>query len=229
MLERVDDGLWVVPAPLTFLGLRIGTRMTVVRLGGGEGARELWIHSAVPLTPELKREVDALGSVAHVVAPDLFHHLFASQWSSAYPSAVFYAPAALGKKRKDLRIGLPLERAAEAPWAKELAPLRIAGCMLGETVFVHAKARTLVTADLVENFATSPHWPTRLYLKAAGIHGKLGFSRALRPIIHDRRAARRSIDELLERDFDRIVLCHGDVLPQGGRDGVREAFAFLGS
>ena len=31
MLERIDDALWVAAAPQTFLGLHLGTRMTIVQ------------------------------------------------------------------------------------------------------------------------------------------------------------------------------------------------------
>jgi len=45
-LERIDQGLWAAAAPTTFLGLHLGTRMTVVRLSGGG----LFLHSVVPMT-----------------------------------------------------------------------------------------------------------------------------------------------------------------------------------
>jgi Domain of unknown function (DUF4336) len=59
MLERLDPAadVWLAAAPLSFLGLRIGTRMTVVRLASGD----LWVHSPIALTPELRAAVDALG------------------------------------------------------------------------------------------------------------------------------------------------------------------------
>jgi len=224
MLERVDEGVWVAAAPLKFKGLHLGTRMTVARLPGGD----LWVHSPIALTPELRAEVDALGPVRHIVAPNLFHHMFAGQWQAAYPSASLWGPAALARKRKDLKLTSTLEQASGAPWANELAPLHIDGCMLDETVFVHGPTRTLVASDITENFTTSPHWLTRTYLKMAGIHGRIGFSRLLRFLYRDRPAARRSIDTLLTRDFDRIVLAHGDVIPDGGKQALQSTYGFLG-
>ena len=84
--------------------------------------------------------------------------------------------------------------------------------MLDETVFVHRPTRTLVSSDLMENFATSPHWMTRTYLKMSGIHGKIGWPRPLRVLYRDRKAATRSLDALLEHDFDRVVIAHGDIV-----------------
>jgi hypothetical protein len=224
MLERLDAGLWVAPAPLKFMGLHLGTRMTVVRLSGGD----LWVHSPIAPTPELRAEVDALGPVRHIVAPNLYHHLFAGQWHAAYPSASLWGPAALARKRKDLKLTSTLEQVSATAWASDLVPLHIDGCMLDETVFVHRTTRTLVASDITENFATSPYWVTRTYLKMAGIHGRIGFSRLLRFVYRDRPAARRSIDALLAQDFDRIVLAHGDIIPSGGKDALQSTYGFLG-
>jgi hypothetical protein len=215
--------LWVAAAPLSFLGLRIGTRMTVVRLASGE----LWIHSPIELGADLRREVDGLGTVGHLIAPNLYHHRFAQPWRAAYPNAIVHGPKGLGRKRRDLVLSATLEEAAAASWASELTPVHIDGCMLDETVFVHGPTRTVVSADLTENFATSPHWPTRAYLKASGIHGKVGFSRFLRPLYRDRKAARRSLEALLEYDFDRIVIAHGDVIGREGKAAIRHTFEFL--
>src|SRR5262249_8323236 len=158
-----------------YIGLHLGTRMTVVRLGTGD----LWVHSPIASSSELRAEVDALGPVRHIVAPSLYHHMFAGDWASAYPSASLWGPAALARKPRDIKLPATLEHGADAPWAAELAPVHIDGCMLDETVFVHRPTRTVVASDLTENFTTSPHWPTRLYLKAGGIHGRVGWSRLL--------------------------------------------------
>ena len=63
-LNAIADGVWVVPAPLRFMGIfAIGTRMTVIRAGDG-----LVLHSPIAIDEALKAEVDALGPVRHVVA-----------------------------------------------------------------------------------------------------------------------------------------------------------------
>jgi hypothetical protein len=80
----------------------------------------------------------------------------------------------------------------------------------------------------VENHDTSPHAVTRVYLRLAGLKGRVGWSRFFRLVYTDRRAARRSIDRLLAHDFDRVILAHGRVLQSGGREAVREAYRWLG-
>jgi len=144
-----------------------------------------------------------------------------------WPVARVYAPAAMRRKRPELRIDADLSETADPSWCGELVPVHIDGAILDETVFVHGPSRTLICADLVENFASSPHLPTRLYLKAAGLENRFAFSRLLRPVYRDRRATRRSLERLLALDFDRVVLTHGRVLEHGGPAAVRNAYAWL--
>src|SRR5262249_31102480 len=150
-------------------------------------------------------------------------------WKEAYPDAVVHGPQALTRKRKDLAFGAMLEEAHAAPWAGELAPVHVDGCMLDETLFVHRPTRTLVSSDLTENFATSPHWMTRAYLKMSGTHGKIGWPKMLQLLYRDHGATRRSLERLLEHDFDRVVIAHGDVVASGGKDAIRQTFEFLRS
>lgn len=218
MLEKVAEGIHCVATPHVMMGLHLGTRMTVVRLTSGE----LLVHSPVAVTPELRKEIDALGVVRYVVAPNLFHHVYAGEFASAYPEADLYAPRALRKKRPDLKIHGNLED--PLPFASDLEPRFIAGCMLQETVFLHRATRTLVTVDLCENFTTSPDLFTRLYLKASGIHGRVGWGKPLRLMYRDRRRARASIDALLEDDFDRLVISHGALIETGAKDAITRTF-----
>jgi hypothetical protein len=72
-LVPLAENLWVVARPQTFYGLPVGTRMTVMRLDGGR----LLLHSPVVLDPGLRSELDAIGRVCYVVAPNRVHHLYA--------------------------------------------------------------------------------------------------------------------------------------------------------
>ena len=218
------EGVWTVEAPHHFLGLHLGTRMTVVRLPDGS----LWLHSVVAIDDLLADEVQALGPVRHIVMPDLFHHVYVAEAIQRWPGARVHAPRAMRRKRPELRIDADLGATADPDWCGVLLPVHIEGSMLDETVFLHQPTRTLISSDLIENFDTSPHLLTRLYLQAAGLHGRVGWSRFFRLLYRDRAAARRSLDRLLALDFDRVILAHGRVLEHGGPAAVREAFRWLG-
>jgi hypothetical protein len=133
----------------------------------------------------------------------------------------------LAKRRKDLVIDRELGCETFPDWREQLDTALLEGTMLNEMVFLHRPSRSLIVADLIENFETSPHWPTRAYLKLGGIHGKPGLSRPLRMIFRDKKRARRALDRILSWDFDRIVLAHGDILESGGNETLREAYTWL--
>ncbi len=223
MLTNVAEDIWTVGRPLSFFGLRVGTRMTVVRLRDGS----LFVHSPVALDDTLRKELDELGPVAHIVAPNLYHHLYAGELRGAYPEATLHAPAGLAKKRSDLKIDAQLGATADHAWKGQLEQLLLDGTMLQETVFFHSATRTLISCDVVENFETHEHWLTRGYLKAGGIHGKPGLSIFFRPLFRDRKAARRSVDTMLEWDPKGIVLSHGELIESDGRNILEQTYAWL--
>src|SRR5687767_14542861 len=132
MLVPHSDKLLTQAAPLSFLGLQVGTRMTLVRLPNDE----VLLHSPIALTAELGAAVDKTGTLTRIVCPNVYHHLHAKGWSEAYPKAVVHAPRSLKKKRSDLRITHELEDVTAKTFNDELVPIHIDGCMLDETVFV---------------------------------------------------------------------------------------------
>ena len=208
---------------MSFMGWRLGTRMTVVRLQDGS----LLIHSPVPIDEALKQEIDAIGPVAHIVAPSLYHHVFVGDAQSMYPDAKLHGAPGLEKKRKDLEFDAQIGGTVDPAWRSDLAEVRIDGCLLGETVFFHEPSRTVISADLIENFQTSDHWWTRFYLKASGIHGKAGLSSMLRLMFRARKAARKSLDRILEWDAERVVLAHGEPILENGREAIRQTYDWL--
>jgi hypothetical protein len=197
--------------------------MTVLRLGDGS----LLLHSPITLDDSLRSQIDALGPVAHIVAPSLFHHLYAGDAAKAFPEAKVHGAAGLRKKRPDLRLDAVLGEHAEQAWRDDLEVLPIEGTLLEETLFWHRPSGTLLSADLIENFQSADDWWTHFYLKIGGIYGKIGLSRMLRLAFRDRKRARRSIDQVLDWDFDRIVLAHGEPIGSNGVEALREAYTWL--
>lgn len=221
-LARVDDDVWVTARPQSFLGLRVGTRMTVIRLPDGG----LWVHSPVALDDGLRGALDDLGPVRYVVAPNRFHHLYVGDYAEAYPQAQLHGAPGLSRKRSDVPWSAELgER--PAGWADALEQVTFDGMSMKETVFFHAASATLVVTDLLENFESSDHWPTRAYLKMGGTHGKPGISRFLRVFFRDHAATRAHLDRVLAWPFERVVVCHGEVLERGGPEVLRDSFTWL--
>lgn len=223
MLRPFADDVWIADMPQGFYGLQFGARMTVVRLSDGS----LLMHSPIVIDEAMKTEIDALGPVAHIVAPNIYHHVHAKPASAIYPEAKVHVAPGLEKKRRDLRADATLGATADPGWQGDLEPIPIDGYMLNETAFVHRPSGTLICSDLLENFESSDHWYTRAFLKLNGVYGKAGVSKALRFAFRDKRAGRTSIDRILEHPFDRIALAHGTPILHGGRDALRDGYAWL--
>jgi len=223
-LRRLSADLWVADRPQTFYGLPVGTRMTVLRLSGGR----LLLHSPVRLDAALQRELDALGRVSFVVAPNRLHHLYAGEVAASYPDARLWVAPGLERKRPDLRIEGVLGDEAPDAWRGEVDQAFFRGRPYeNEVAFHHRASRTLLLCDLAFHFGPSAALPTRLLMRLLRSYGRFGPT-ALDPwLIRDRGAARESLERILAWDFDRVIVAHGDVLETGGREALRTGYAWL--
>ena len=75
-LKPVAENVWIVDSGPLGSWMRLPIRMTVVRLGSGA----LWLHSPTRLAPGLRMEIDALGRVGHLVAPNSANWMHLQAW-----------------------------------------------------------------------------------------------------------------------------------------------------
>jgi uncharacterized protein DUF4336 len=223
-LTPFADGVWLDSEPVRIVGMPLTATMAVLRLRDGS----LLVYSPVAMTDERRRAVEGLGRVAHLYAPSLYHDRWIGEWAAAFPSARVHAPAALAKKRRDLRVDRMLGTAAEPAFADVVDEVHIDGFRLDETVIVYRPARTLVVADLVHNIGRPEGAWTKLYTRAMGFYDRVALSRMIRWVgFSDRGAALRSIDRVLSHPFDRIVVGHGTPVTDGARDALVAAYEWL--
>jgi hypothetical protein len=232
MLTPLAPDLWELDAPLTVLGMKLGHRMTVVRLpAGGESGRTdgtLWLHSPVEFSPALAAALARLGPVAHIVAPNAVHDTYLEGWFAAYPGARFHGARGFVKIRPDLKFHATLGDTPDTAWAAALDQHLLRGMpRLNEVVFLHRASRTLILTDLVFNLGPDMPLLSRVLLRMNGCYCTFGPSRLLKTTINDRAALRRSLDRVLAWEFDRVIVSHGKNVETGGKERLREAFAFL--
>jgi hypothetical protein len=225
-LRSLHPDLWVVDHPSFRVGgLALGTRTTLVRLQDGG----LWLHSPGPLDDEVRDEIGALARVASIVVPSLLHHGFLAENVEAFPEARIFVPPGLREKLPELPRDEVLGDDAPPAWKGEIEQV-VAGGMpkTHEVVFLHRASHTLLLTDLAFNVRQSDSWSTRLAMRLNGRYGSFGPTRVLRiAYLSDGAALRRTIDQVLAWDFDRVIVAHGDVLESGGREALREGYAWL--
>jgi len=224
MLREIAPGLWVAERPHRFAGVELGARMTVIRLADGR----LFVHSPVSLDSQLSRELSSLGEVRCVIAPNRMHHVHAHEYVAAFPGAKIFGSPALVKKRRDLHFDGVLGGTAPAQWAGQIEQ-RFLAPVLAETVFFIPAARTLLVTDLVANIQRAPRAIDRLVLRLDGAYQRLATPRAIALFLRlgYAREVRAMFDAILEWDFDRVIMAHGDIVDRGGREALRRAWSFV--
>ncbi len=223
-MQQLHPDLWIADAPLRFAGLEVGSRMTVVRLPGPK----LLLHSPIAASDELVREVKALGPVAYLVAPNRFHHLFVGDWQRACPDAAIYAAPGLDAKRADLAIAGELSDEPEPGWKGVLDQVLLDGFpLVNEVVFFHRSSATLIATDLAFNVGSNSPRLTRLAFRLAGSYGRLAPTLVERLFVRDRAAFRHSLERILEWPFERVVVAHGEVSEQGGREELIRGYSWV--
>ena len=220
-LENLAPDLWIASTGFFSAewNVTVPVRMTVIRLKDGR----VLIHSPVPIGPELRAAVEELGQPAALIASNLFHHLFISEWKSAFPEVKAVCVPGLETIRSDIKFDRVLDNAGAPEWRGEVEQILIEGIpMYGEMVFFHRASRTLIVSDLVFNYTREMAASDPGGLEGFGVHGRV------RAAISDADAARDSIDKVLRWPFERVILAHGEIVERDAYARLREGFAFLG-
>ena len=217
-LRTLSTAVHVVERPQRFWGIELGARMTVLELDGG-----LLVHSPVDVDPAA---VAHLGTLRWALAPNLFHHLHVGRWVAAGAEA--WAAAGLPKKRPDVPFAGVVARGS-VPFGGDVALFPLT-CLplVNEVVVLHRPSRTLLTVDLLFNVNATAPWLTRAALRGAFAYPGPSAS-LIERVLMRRQTARLEIAELLDQDFDRLILAHGDVIERNGKAALARAYAWLGS
>ena len=224
-MKRIAPELWALETPLRFRGIEVGRRMTVVRLRSGD----LLIHSPAALSDELREALAKLGDVRFVVPASSMHgHLFMEQYRAAYPACELFSAPGLDRKRRDLTFEALLGSAPDPRWSDDLDQAAILGHrFVTEIVFLHRASRTLIIGDLCFTIGESAPAPMRAVARAMRRYKQVSPTPMFRLGLRNKRAARRSLDRILDWDSDRVIVGHGDVLETGGREALCKAYAWL--
>lgn len=221
ILRPITESVWCAESIILMgPGVRFPIRMVVIRQADGG----LWVWSPIAMDDELAAEIDAIGPVRHLVAPNLYHHVHMTAAAARYPQAQVWAPRGLEKKQPKLRIDGRLEDGLD--WGGELRTVAVRGADgMAEFAFLHRASRTLLLTDLVFNIDDSPRGITRFVMWIFGSLGRLNRSRVWNMMIKDRKAFGASVAQILEMDFDRAIPAHGAILESNAKAALTEVLA----
>ncbi|MBD2742361.1 DUF4336 domain-containing protein [Coleofasciculus sp. FACHB-1120] len=234
MLRAIDTDIWVAEQPLKYFGLEVGTRMTVIRLNDDK----LMVISPIRIDEALIHQLNQLGDVGYIVVPNLYHHLFVAQFKEIYPDAELWATPGLEQKRPDLVIDQILSDrtsqlfdGVEAAMVTGFNTLHVKGYSpLNEWVFFHVKSRSLIVTDLAFHFDRNSSLTAQLVAKLLGGYQQLRPSLLEKIATQEKDGVKKSIQQILTWDFERVIMAHGSILEQDGRRQFQIGYEwFLGT
>ncbi|MBW4690565.1 MAG: DUF4336 domain-containing protein [Lyngbya sp. HA4199-MV5] len=233
MLRELDRNLWVAEQPLRYFGLSVGTRMTIVRLADGE----LALISPIQISDAVVSQLDKLGAVKHIIAPNLYHYLFVDHVKAIYPNATLWAAPGLEAKKPELSIDQIIGGHTTNGWAgletvffDGFRTIGLSGFdALNECVFFHAASHTLILTDTAFHFDDSFPIITQLATRVLGGYKRLSPSILERIATTEKEKVRKSVEKVLTWDFERVIMAHGSIINSNGKEQFKRGYdQFLG-
>jgi hypothetical protein len=207
--------------------------MTVIRLAKGD----LFLHSPIPFNKALKTQLDSIGRIRHLVSPNKLHYEGMRDWKAHCPDSINWASPGVRERAREQKIAVSFDRdlgeSPPAEWAPEIDQCVVHGSrMLTEIVFFHRASKTVMLADLIENF--EPNKVNGLLFRtllrfsgSAHPDGKAPID--LRATFWGQKArAAEDLKRILAWHPDKVILSHGKWYEENGEAELRRAFRWLG-
>mgnify|MGYP000011715725 FL=1 len=227
--KQVGPDIWIFDGPhIKFYGVPFPTRMTVVRLADGG----LWVHSPIRMSDKVRKNVDALGEVKHLVAPNWIHYASVGVWGDAYPNAETWgSPGVVDRAQSrgvSIRIDQTFGPSCSPVWADEIEWHHVKGSHTHqEVVFFHRASKTLVLTDLIENFEKQqvPFWMWPLLRLAGNVDpdGKMPIDMAS-TFRKGRAQLKQSVEHMIAWAPEQVIIAHGRWYEKNGVAELRRAF-----
>ncbi|MCB0376985.1 MAG: hypothetical protein KDD33_00705 [Bdellovibrionales bacterium] len=170
-----------------------------------------------------KKTLQNLSAVSDIVASNLFHCAGIEQTHNLFPEAKIWGPQGVNKTYPEI----PWKGFfTQTPWPYEedLTHIPVLGMpMVRESVFCHKKSRTLLVTDLCFNMQESKGVGTWIILNLFGTYRRFAISKLFAGAIKDKEAFKKSMDLILQLDFDNLVMSHGLSIEGRAKDRLVEA------
>jgi hypothetical protein len=169
-----------------------------------------------------------------LVSPNKIHHLYLSDWHTAFPDAQLWGPASTLRKRRDLPFQSPLTDRPPAAWEGQIDQCWIRGSFaMDEVAFFHLPSRTAILADFSENFSSKwllenwAPWQRPLARLSNIVEGKGYAPLDWRLSFIRRRKLRDAKAKVLNWDPRKVIMAHGEWQAENGKDFLVRAFEWI--
>lgn len=226
LVEHTPGSLWFADYPVHYSGTHFSARMTVIRLADGR----LILHSPCDIDEDSAARLKELGNPAIIVAPGSYHYLHVPSAQRAFPEAETHICPGIERKCPELTFDWFLSDTAPEAWAGTLEQCLVRGTrFMWEVAFFHKPSKTLILVDLIENIGDETpgtDWMLKLWWKGVfhmwntpkpAPEYQLGWK--------DKKAAKACLERILEWDFERIIIAHGQNIDTNAKQAAREAWS----
>lgn len=229
LIQKLDEAVTIFTVPFKRFGLiPIGGRSTAVKLASGK----IVLFASHPNDDATAKTLEEMGeTVSHIIALDAVHHMFLSDYLKVYPNAKLVGPKGLVSKRSDLKFDIVQpDTSLDAELAQEFKAVALTGHPNEDIVWLHTPSKTLIEADALfnlpceaqksgvfayvfPNFLLSHMAPNTVFHRTV----VKGFSKGNPSAFAD---AAKVVDGW---DFNRLIPCHGEVIPPAGSGSTTNA------
>lgn len=223
MIEPITPGLWQASHEHFPNGMHWSCRCTLIEVLPGE----LLTYSPVPFSEQDVMNIENIGKVQWIVAPNAFHHLWVRHAQRKFVEARTYLATGIAAKQPELEYEGVLPAKVPDTWRNTLELAHIDGNNFNEVVLFHKSTHSLIVADLVFNIHEPKGWVAPLVLRMTGTYKKLAQSKLWRFATHDRDAACASIEKILDWPFERIIMGHGRIVEDDARRKLAAALFWM--
>lgn len=244
IIETISPNILTINHPFKVLGMmKIGARAIVCRLPSGS----LAVFSPTPLTPVARKALaDFGGVVKYLIAINIGHHLFLPQWKAEYPEAKILAPEGLYEKRakqgdEKLQFDTIFTKGKIMPVDQEFDAafdMEFVGSLANKDIVAFSKSeRALIEGDVWFNLPALDQYkrsedsatdgmPTKIAMAINSPRGDSLMNKIKWYLfcMGDQEGLRKSLSRIASWDFDKIVMCHGQVITSGGNAQFRSLF-----
>lgn len=248
-LQKYGKNIWISQMPFIFQGMQFGIRMVVILLD--DEKKNVLIYSPIRLTKTTldKIQNEYQWNVEYLIAPNSIHHLFLKEWIDQFPDCTVIAPPNLKERRKDIEFHHVLDiDVNDSSWNVMDIPSELqttysniiefmvikTGIFHEEIVIFHKSSKTLILADNIENMGHEPetssckHFPivAKIILRLAGMYQRPSAPTDMKLSVNHN-WYRKSIQQVLSWDFNKIIPSHGRIIDNDARDVYIAANAFV--
>ena len=204
-------------------GLTVAVRSVAIQTRDG-----VIILSPINFTPQQRAQIVAMGKVVAIIEPSLFHSAFAVRAKNWFPTAELWGSPGAPEKHPQIGWNKTLHQ-DPWPYAPDLQTIFVRGApKLGESVFYHTATKTLFVTDLVFNMKKTHGLLAPVMFRWLGIYNKFTVGSFMKKMVDDPLLLREALNEILNLDFERVVMAHGEVVTTNAKSMLAGAFRAKG-